>query len=151
MIQSVDMLRELSLAEQLARVARLWKMVADRELAPLGLTHPRWTALWKLQRLGDHVSQKTLAEALEIELASLMRTLKQLEEQSLITRKGSEEDKRVRIVSLTPAGKALLEQMEDKILQVRRTLLADIDESQLEVIRTALGQMAHNALDALSD
>ncbi|MDF2153804.1 MarR family transcriptional regulator [Vibrio sp. CAU 1672] len=151
MIQSVDMLRELSLAEQLARVARLWKMVADRELAPLGLTHPRWTALWKLQRLGDHVSQKTLAEALEIELASLMRTLKQLEEQSLITRKGCEEDKRVRIVSLTPAGNALLEQMEDKILQVRRTLLADIDESQLEVIRTALGQMAHNALDALND
>ena len=77
----LERLRELSLAEQIARMHRLWRTAADLELAPLGLTHPRWTALWKLSRMGNHVSQKTLAEALEIELASLMRTLGQLEEQ----------------------------------------------------------------------
>ena len=78
--KDLEMLRELSLAEQLGRLHRLWRTVADLELAPLGLTHPRWTALWKLSRLGGHLSQKTLAEALEIELPSLMRTLGQLEE-----------------------------------------------------------------------
>lgn len=67
MPQDLNRLRDLSLAEKLSRVSRLWKMVADRELEPLGLTHPRWTALWKLQRLGDNVSQKQLADALEIE------------------------------------------------------------------------------------
>ena len=63
--KDLEMLRELSLAEQLGRLHRLWRTVADLELAPLGLTHPRWTALWKLSRLGGHLSQKTLAEALE--------------------------------------------------------------------------------------
>ena len=77
--------------------------MADLELAPLGLTHPRWTALWKLSRLGGHLSQKTLAEALEIELPSLMRTLGQLEEQGLIERHCCSQDKRARIVTLTPA------------------------------------------------
>ena len=67
MIQDINSLRDLSLAEKLSRVARLWKMVADRELEPLNLTYPRWTALWKLYRMGDNVSQKHLAEALEIE------------------------------------------------------------------------------------
>ncbi|KAA5733063.1 MarR family transcriptional regulator, partial [Acinetobacter baumannii] len=94
MIQDIDILRELSVAEKLSRVSRLWKMVADRELEPLNLTYPRWTALWKLYRMGDNVSQKHLAEALEIELSSLMRTLKLLEEQSLVIRRCCEYDKR---------------------------------------------------------
>ncbi|MFB1084749.1 MarR family transcriptional regulator [Vibrio diabolicus] len=151
MIQDINSLRDLSLAEKLSRVARLWKMVADRELGPLNLTYPRWTALWKLYRMGDNVSQKHLAEALEIELASLMRTLKLLEEQSLITRHCSEHDKRARIVSLTEEGKTLLKQMETRILQVRSKLLTEINDQELQKLSLILDQIAHNALDSLSE
>ncbi|MFH0231403.1 transcriptional regulator SlyA [Vibrio diabolicus] len=151
MIQDINSLRDLSLAEKLSRVARLWKMVADRELEPLNLTYPRWTALWKLYRMGDNVSQKHLAEALEIELASLMRTLKLLEEKSLITRHCSEHDKRARIVSLTEEGKTLLKQMETRILQVRSKLLTEINDQELQKLSLILDQIAHNALDSLSE
>ncbi|MCF7453430.1 MarR family transcriptional regulator [Vibrio sp. A1-1] len=151
MIQDINSLRDLSLAEKLSRVARLWKMVADRELEPLNLTYPRWTALWKLYRMGDNVSQKHLAEALEIELASLMRTLKLLEEQSLITRHCSEHDKRARIVSLTEEGKTLLKQMETRILQVRSKLLTEINDQELQKLSLILDQIAQNALDSLSE
>ncbi|EJI1385367.1 transcriptional regulator SlyA [Vibrio alginolyticus] len=150
MIQDINSLRDLSLAEKLSRVARLWKMVADRELEPLNLTYPRWTALWKLYRMGDNISQKHLAEALEIELASLMRTLKLLEEQSLIVRHCCEHDKRARIVSLTEEGKTLLKQMEARILQVRSKLLTDINDQELQQLSLILDQIAHNALDSLS-
>ncbi|MGP1389581.1 MAG: MarR family transcriptional regulator [Vibrio diabolicus] len=151
MIQDINSLRDLSLAEKLSRVARLWKMVADRELEPLNLTYPRWTALWKLYRMGDNVSQKHLAETLEIELASLMRTLKLLEEQSLIIRHCSEHDKRARIVSLTEEGKTLLKQMETRILQVRSKLLTEINDQELQKLSLILDQIAHNALDSLSE
>ncbi|PFG57824.1 MarR family transcriptional regulator for hemolysin [Vibrio sp. ES.051] len=151
MIQDIDILRDLSLAEKLSRVARLWKTVADRELEPLNLTYPRWTALWKLYRLGDNVSQKKLSEALEIELASLMRTLKLLEDQSFITRHCSEHDKRARIVSLTAEGKALVTQVEARILQVRSKLLADMDEQELQKLGLVLEQIAQNALNTLSE
>ncbi|EPQ8263565.1 transcriptional regulator SlyA [Vibrio alginolyticus] len=151
MIQDINSLRDLSMAEKLSRVARLWKMVADRELEPLNLTYPRWTALWKLYRMGDNISQKHLAEALEIELASLMRTLKLLEEQSLIVRHCCEHDKRARIVSLTEEGKTLLKQMEARILQVRSKLLTDINDQELQQLSLILDQIAHNALDSLSE
>ncbi|ADT89062.1 transcriptional regulator SlyA [Vibrio sp. Vb2880] len=151
MIQDINSLYELTLAEKLARVSRLWKMVADRELAPLGLTHPRWTALWKLQRLGDNISQKHLAEALEIELASLMRTLNQLEEQSLITRHCCSSDKRARIVSLTEQGRSMIKLMETRILQVRRQLLSHINDEELLKLGQVLEQIANNALESLSD
>lgn len=145
-----ESLRALPLAEQLARVSRVWKMVADRELAPLDLTYPRWTALWKLHRMGDHIGQKQLADGLEIELASLMRTLKQLEEQALITRYCCAQDKRARIVSLTDAGRNLVTQLEARILQVRRTLLAGLTQAELEQFSGILERMAHNALDSLA-
>ncbi|EOV1094190.1 transcriptional regulator SlyA [Vibrio fluvialis] len=151
MIQDINSLYELTLAEKLARVSRLWKMVADRELAPLGLTHPRWTALWKLQRLGDNISQKHLAEALGIELASLMRTLNQLEEQSLITRHCCASDKRARIVSLTEQGRIMIKQMETRILQVRRQLLIHINDEELLKLGQILEQIANNALESLSE
>lgn len=150
MIQDINNLYELTLAEKLARVSRLWKMVADRELSPLGLTHPRWTALWKLQRLGDNVSQKQLADALEIELASLMRTLKQLEEQSLITRHNCTHDKRARIITLTDEGRLMIQQMETRILQVRRQLLGSINDDELIKMSQILEQISENALEALS-
>ncbi|MGF1760710.1 transcriptional regulator SlyA [Photobacterium sagamiensis] len=151
MVDDMKMLRTLSLAEQLGRVARLWRTVADRELFPLELTNSRWTALWKLQRLNDNVSQKALANALEIELASLMRTLNQLEEQGLIVRRCCEKDKRVRIVSLTDKGRSVITQIEDHILHIRQDLLADIDDEELIVVKSVLERIAHNAFSKLNE
>jgi len=145
----LERLRELSLAEQIARMHRLWRTVADLELAPLGLTHPRWTALWKLSRMGNHVSQKTLAEALEIELASLMRTLGQLEEQGLIERHCCSQDKRARIVCVTPAGQTLLDQIADRIMNIRRELLGGIDEQTLQLFETTVQRISANALSKI--
>lgn len=145
MQKELERLKELSLAEHLGRLHRLWRTVADVELAPLGLTHPRWTALWKLLRLGDSVSQKVLADALEIELASLMRTLGQLEEQGLVERHCCDKDKRARIVTLTPAGLDVLKQMEARIIQVRRELLAGISACELSEFERIISLISDNA------
>ncbi|GGY93443.1 MULTISPECIES: transcriptional regulator SlyA [Shewanella] len=141
----LDHLRELSLAEHLGRSHRLWRMVADAKLVPLGLTHPRWTALWKLRRMGDGVGQKALADALEIELPSLMRTLAQLEQQQLILRHCCDQDKRARIVWLTDAGRQLLDQMETLIVQVRLDLLDGISEAELTQFEQILQRITNNA------
>ncbi|MCE9685749.1 MarR family transcriptional regulator [Shewanella sp. AS16] len=141
----LERLRELSLAERLGRLHRLWCNVACMELQPMGLTYSRWTALWKLVRLGDNLSQKVLAEALEIEVASLMRTLGQLEQQGLVSRHACTQDKRARIVSLTPAGHELVAQVEAHIMQVRRELLQGISETELSEFERIIGLISDNA------
>ncbi|QDE32489.1 MULTISPECIES: transcriptional regulator SlyA [Shewanella] len=149
MNKELERLKELSLAENLGRLHRLWRTAADAELIPLGLTHPRWTALWKLLRLGDNVSQKVLAHALEIELPSLMRTLSQLEEQGYVQRRCCETDKRARIVCLTPEGLGMLKQMEGRIMSVRRDLLAGISTQELSEFERIISLISDNALSAL--
>ena len=145
----LERLRELSLAEQIARMHRLWRTAADLELAPLGLTHPRWPAMWNRSRMGYHVSQTTLAEALEIELPSLMRTLGQLEEQGLIERHCCSQDKRARIVCVTPAGQTLLDQIADRIMNIRRELLGGIDEQTLQLFEATVQRISANALSKI--
>ena len=142
-------LQNLPLAERLGRLTRLWRMVADAELAPLGLTHPRWTALWKLRNLGDNVSQKVLAGGLEIELPSLMRTLSQLEQQQLVVRVSCPHDKRARIVSLTDEGKSVLSQMETRIFNVRDKVLSGISDQQLQEFERMIDLISHNAFEQL--
>ncbi|WP_105901704.1 transcriptional regulator SlyA [Vibrio gangliei] len=142
-------LQHLPLAERLGRLTRLWRMVADAELSPLGLTHPRWSALWKLRQLGDCISQKCLAEGLEIELASLMRTLNQLEEQNLITRQPCPNDKRARLVCLTPQGEKILRQMEKRIFNVRKKVLSGLSEQQLQEFEFVVEKITRNACEQL--
>ncbi|MFT6927642.1 MAG: MarR family transcriptional regulator for hemolysin [Psychromonas sp.] len=151
MSDDIAVFNKPSLAEQLRRSARLWRTVADRELAPLGLTNSRWTLLWKLKGLNNNVSQKTLAKALEIELPSLMRTLTQLETQGLIKRHCCNEDKRARIVTLTDAGKSILIEIEDLILMIRSDLLAGIDDAELRIFQKVVERITFNAINKLDD
>ncbi|PMH44816.1 MarR family transcriptional regulator [Vibrio sp. 10N.286.49.B3] len=150
MCQSIEQLSEISLAEKLGRSHRLWRTAVDHELSPLGLTYPRWSALWKLFRLGDKVSQKVLANALEIELPSLMRTLGQLEQQGLIERHCCSEDKRARIVCMTAEGKTLLKQVERRVIDIRKELLAGINHAELNQLERIVTLISNNATDKLA-
>ncbi len=145
MSKDIEQLKELSLAEDFGRLYRIWRNVVDVELEPLKLTYPRWTALWKLLRLGDNVSQKVLANALEIELPSLMRTLGQLESQGLIERHACSKDKRARIVTLTPSGKALLKKIEARIIEVRIELLSGVSMNELFELERVMKIISDNA------
>ncbi|MEZ8886307.1 MULTISPECIES: transcriptional regulator SlyA [unclassified Vibrio] len=150
MQKEFDHMKELSLAEQLGRLHRLWRTSVDIELAPLELTYPRWTALWKLWRLGDNLSQKVLANALEIELASLMRTLAQLEQQGLIERHCCPHDKRARLVNLTPAGLDLITKVEVTIINIRSQLLLGINAEELTEFERVINLIGNNALTKLA-
>ena len=146
----LDQVSESTLGERLGRVSRLWKTVADHELAPLGLTHPRWTAIWKLKRMVGQVTQKQLAEALDVEVASLMRTLGQLEEQGLVVRHACAQDKRARIVELTEAGNILIESLQSHIIKARSELLVGIDPEDLRRFDAVVSQITENALAQLN-
>ena len=79
-------------------------------LEPLGLTHPQYLvmlALWEdsPRSLGD------LADELAMEPATLSPLVKRLETQGRVTRTRRTDDERVLDIGLTPAGRALREEV----------------------------------------
>ncbi|MFM9746038.1 MarR family transcriptional regulator, partial [Streptomyces brasiliscabiei] len=76
---------DLSLCGNMGRVHRLCREAVTAAVEPLGLTQSRWTAMIHLNHLPDGATQQQLAHSLGIEMPSLTRTVKQLEQQQLIT------------------------------------------------------------------
>lgn len=135
---------------RLGHAHRLWRMVVDHTVAPLGLTQPRWTALVVLRYLGEGATQKRLAEALGIELPSLTRTLAQLEGQGLIVRRIPPGDRRVREVTFTAEGRRVLEALDERAAAVRTLLLDGVPADDREALHRALRRIEDNACAWLS-
>lgn len=141
----------IELGMRLARTHRLWRAALDKALKPLGMTQSRWLTLFILNRLGDGVSQKVLAERVGIEGPTLVRLLDSLQRQDLIERRQDEEDKRSKRIHLTPTAKPLLEKIEFIAEEVRQNILSGMSEAQQGELQTLLQHIETNAVRIMSD
>jgi DNA-binding MarR family transcriptional regulator len=92
---------------RLRRTARRVTQIYDRMLAPAGLTLTQFSVLAQVYA-GEGVSVGDLAEALVTDPTTLTRNLKPLVERSLLRIVPDAEDRRRRVIALTPKGASLL-------------------------------------------
>lgn len=117
-------------------------------LEPLGLTHPQYLvmlALW-----GDApMSVKAIAEAVQLDSATLSPLLKRLETTGLVTRRRDPGDERALVVDLTVAGRGLRQRAEripEAVVERLGVSLADLEE--LREILTRVNNAARGARPA---
>ena len=92
---------------QLRRASRGITQLYDVAMAPSGLKVTQLPILVALGSVGD-LSVTTLADALALDRTTLTRNLKVLEDRGLVRMGESDDDARVRVVSLTLEGSAAL-------------------------------------------
>ena len=85
-----------------------------------------------------------LAEVQGIELPPLMRTLTQLEKQGYLLRTVSPYDKRIRLLTLTPEGKAVLNRLTQVIETLQTRVSQNIAPEHLDIFSATLNQIACN-------
>lgn len=106
------------------------RRVYDRELAPTGLSlayaHP-------LVLIAEHptLSQRELAERLEIEGPTLVRLLHQLGAMGLVRREQNPNDHRANTLHLTASGRAAAKRLRRAMDGVRARLLAGVSDDEL--------------------
>lgn len=108
------------------------RLAMDEAFRPLGVTDATWRTLFYLERTGNGVLQKELAEIMGIEGPSLVRLLDSLEAKQLIVRRPSQADRRAKTVHLTGKANRLLVRLHEVSANVREELLQDVDAGQLE-------------------
>jgi len=121
-------------AESLHLVAHAWRTELDRRLRPSGFTHSRWLLLLQLSR-HDGCSHRELANHMGIESATLVKLVDRMEREGMLKRCGSETDRRVKHLRLSPAGKKAVELIRTHAGQLRKEIIA---ASSKEEIGTAL-------------
>jgi DNA-binding MarR family transcriptional regulator len=97
-----------------------------------------------LSRLAQEpaASQLLLAESMGYDKTRLITLLDSLEADGLITRQPDPDDRRARIISLTPKGRKLHRAARRSILTMEKRLLSGVSEADIQRLRDILSRLA---------
>lgn len=117
-------------------VARLLRVLYDRQMASIGLTRSQW---WLLTYLffKDGINQSELAILMDMEKAPLSRLLDRMEKKGWVIRKNESKDRRTKNIYLSETIKPLISSMRDKAAEYRReslSILTDKERNKLKDI-----------------
>jgi MarR family transcriptional regulator, transcriptional regulator for hemolysin len=140
-------LHEPNLLILLTDVARLVRTLADRRARAHGMTRAQWMILVRLRRCGG-MTQRELAEILEVEPITVGRLVDRLETRSLIERRADPTDRRCWRLYLTPAAAPVLAEIDEarRIFDAEAT--RNLPEAERAATVAALLKMKSNLLAA---
>lgn len=133
-------LPEADLLVLLNDVGRMLRTEADRRARAHGMTRAQWVMLIRLDRQPG-LSQKELAELLEVEPITVARLADRLEARNLLERRPDPEDRRIWRLHLLPAAQPVLDELaihRDELLHI---LTARLDPATVDTVTTALLRM----------
>lgn len=138
---------ETSLGFLVSDVARLLRKNFLRRAQEISLSQAQWQALAYLS-IQPGINQVTLADKLEIQPISLVRTIDRLQEQGLVAREPDPNDRRAVQLVLTDKAQPLLDHMWDLAAETRADAMGDVPQAEYEALITALAQIKQNLISA---
>jgi MarR family transcriptional regulator for hemolysin len=131
--------------------SRAWRQALERQLKACGLTPAGWSAVAALAGMeragteegGRPPSQTELAQQLGVDSATLVATIDRLAAAGLVERTQNRQDRRVKLVVLTQAGRAVEEKVRAQADTLRRGALARLDPGQVAAAADVLERLQH--------
>lgn len=110
------------------------------------MTPVQYAALKAVQKYPG-IDQASLAGAIAYDRTTLGGVVARLEEKGLIVRAASAQDRRVRRLSLTPAGEALIAELDPLVGRIQVAMLSGLDEAERLVFLRLLSKAAEAGND----
>lgn len=137
---------ERNLFSLLHDVARLTRVEADKRARVHGMTRAQWSLMTRLAR-SPGLSQKELADLLEVEPISVARMVDRLEANGLLERRADANDRRVWRLHLLPAAGPMLKKMTALGEELGAFVTQNVSPAQREAMVAGLIQMKANLLN----
>lgn len=115
----------------LHNTARSWRQAIDARLKDLGISQAGWMAIAMVAKAAQPLSQKQLADLLAVEGPTIVAMVDRLVAADLVERVPSALDRRVNLIHLTTAGRALYDKVRERADAVRSELLSGLDPASL--------------------
>ncbi len=129
-------------------VGRQLRLDADRRATCHGLTRAQWVILFWLDRQPG-LSQKELAEILEVEPITVARIIDRLEEHGMVERRGDPGDRRVWRLHLLPPARPVLNALHCEAAAMRAQVTDGLEAGTIAVVVDALVAMKANVVAGL--
>jgi MarR family transcriptional regulator, transcriptional regulator for hemolysin len=124
-------------------LARQLRLNADRRASIHGLTRAQWIVLYRLENQPG-LSQKELAEILEVEPITVARLIDRLEERGMVERRDDPHDRRIWRLHLRPAARPVLRDLTDERADMLRMVSVGLDAGTLRHLKEGLIRMKAN-------
>ncbi|MGR3491995.1 MAG: MarR family winged helix-turn-helix transcriptional regulator [Shimia sp.] len=118
--QLFALLREVGIISQLSTALFLKRL-------PEGLHPSHFALLSNLTRLGDGKTPQALAAAFQVPKATMTNTLQVLEKRAMIRIVPNPDDKRSKLVTITPAGRAFHEEAIGALIPALDHIAQEVD------------------------
>jgi DNA-binding MarR family transcriptional regulator len=118
-------------------LGRLLRVDADKRARKNGMTRAQWSILLWLERQPG-ISQKELAELLEVEPISVARLVDRLEARSMVERRPDPKDRRIWRLHLCPPAYPELQEIHRHRAGMARRLTSGIDPITLDAMAEVL-------------
>ncbi|HWJ68802.1 MAG TPA: MarR family transcriptional regulator [Sphingobium sp.] len=128
----------------LSIVMRKWRKTLDDQLRAAGYSFSRWETLFYLSTFKSEGTLTSLAERLGVVGPTLVGMLNTLQREGLIARKRDSQDRRSRLITLTPAGEQAMLKMRDLTVRLRSDFLQGVSISEMKIIIGALRIVDNN-------
>lgn len=129
----------------LSDVGRLVRIHADRRARDDGMTRAQWVILARLERM-DGLSQKELADVLEVEPITVGRLIDRLQARGLVERRPDATDRRIWRLHLKPAAAPILARIKSYRAELHDTVTAGLDGAAVHHLVEALIAMKSQLL-----
>ena len=129
--------------------ARAWRLAIDRRLKHLNLSQAGWMAIALTAKEAQPPSQTRLATRAGVEDPTMVSTVDRLVKAGYMVRTPSETDRRVKLLSLTPAGQEIYQTVWQEADVLRRELLGNVDADMLHTVTVFLEAIQTN-IESLS-
>lgn len=123
------------------RIAAALTAASDTNLAPEGLTRGEFDLLTALRRAGRSLRPSEITTVTRASAAAITKRLDRLADEGLVERTGTERDRRVVLVTLTPAGVETVDRLFPRQLERDAGVLAGLDADEIAVLEGLLARM----------
>jgi MarR family transcriptional regulator, transcriptional regulator for hemolysin len=121
-------------------VARLLRVDADKRARSHGMTRAQWGILVWLDRQPG-ISQKELAELLEVEPITVARLIDRLQARGMVERRPDPRDRRIWRLHLLAPAREVLHEIEDQRADMTRMLTTGLDDASVATMTEVLLRM----------
>jgi DNA-binding MarR family transcriptional regulator len=111
-----------------------------KECAAFDITPVQYATLVAIRETKDADATR-LSELVAYDRSTLGSVLERLEGKGLIGRHSSKDDRRVKILALTQAGRSLLDEVEPAVVRAQEQILAPLNASEQAVFMSLLSRL----------
>ena len=126
---------------------RRWTIQFNTALSSLGHTNLRWMALSIIAEAGGELSQRQLAHKLGADEPAITRLVSALEDSGLVARRRSGDDRRKKLLTVTPAAREGLKAGAEVGAALRARVFGGLPDEDIAAAQRVLAAVCDRLLD----